>query len=290
MGGPGPRHLPQAGCGGNTPRGEGEGRWEEPLPGRGAGTKPLRGARGRLVLPRDVAAQSCAGGRRRRLTVALPPPLGLGLGDTAGFGGPAGDVPGGSRSVCPLTERGGGRLRTRCHARQRCLLLEVFAAGRAVAWPGQHCDARGHFGSPEPHELQQRSHWAAPVGFGADFGHWDVIIGVRAGDSAGCSSSLGDGVGGAGAAPCTLPEVAGGRSATLAMQEKEISRSRMTPRSWAATSPSLPSLSPSTGRPAPVPPCRGAACGQGAGTGWAAVPAPGSREPRNLSAYKSLIS
>lgn len=198
--------------------------------------------------------------------------------------------PWGKQVRLPAHGEGGERLRTRCHARQRCLLLEVFAAGRAVAWPGQHCDARGHFGSPEPHELQQRSHWAAPVGFGADFGHWDVIVGVRAGDSAGCSSSLGDGVGGAGAAPCTLPEVAGGRSATLAMQEKEISRSRMTPRSWAATSPSLPSLSPSTGRPAPVPPCRGAACGQGAGTGWAAVPAPGSREPRNLSAYKSLIS
>lgn len=89
-----------------------------------------------------------------------------------------------------------------------------------MAWPGQHCDARRNFGSPEPHELQQRRHWAAPVGFGADFGHWDVIVGVTVGDSTGCSSSLGDGVGGAGAAPCTLPEVAGGRSATLAMQEE----------------------------------------------------------------------
>lgn len=104
----------------------------------------------------------------------------------------------------------------------------------------------------------------------------------------GCDSSLGEGVGGVSPVLCIPPEVAAGRSATLAMQEKEISRSRMTPRSRAATS--LPSLSPSTGCPVPVPPCRGPASGQGAGTGWAVVPAPGSREPRNLSAYKSLIS
>lgn len=54
--------------------------------------------------------------------VALPPPLGLGLGDAAGFGGPAGDVPGGSSSVCPLTVGG-----TASHTVPRT--SKVFAAG-----------------------------------------------------------------------------------------------------------------------------------------------------------------
>lgn len=154
--------------------------------------------------------------------------------------------------------------------------VKLFVVGWVGAWPGQRCSAWGRFGPPSLCELQLQKQQASLVGFKVDLGRWDVIIGMAVGDSIGCSSSLGDGVGGASAALCTLLEVAAGRSATLATQEKEISRSRMTPRSRAATSLSLPWLSPSTGHRAPVPPCRAAASGQGAGTGRAAVPAPGS--------------
>ena len=259
-----------------------EGRWGKLPPGCGAGAKPLWGGSG--------AAGFVEGRGSARLCWWEPAQVDGGTATAFGLGAEGCGRAWGTCRRCPrgkqlrVPTRGG----MASHAVPRG--SNVFAAGRAAAWPGQHCDAREHFGPPAPRELQPQRHRAAPVGFRVDFGHWDVIVGMAASDSVGCSSSLGEGVGGASAAPCTLPEVAAGRRATLVMQEKEISRSRMTPRSWAAASLSPPSLSPSTGRPAPVPPCRGAAGRQGAGAGWAAVPAPGSREPRNLSAYKSLIS
>lgn len=95
------------------------------------------------------------------------------------------------------------------------------------------------FGASCSPELQLRRHWA---GSGEDFGHWDIIGGMAVGDS------MGKGARRTSRVPCTLPEVAAGSSATLPTQEKEISRSRMPPRSWAATS--LPLLSPSMEHPA----------------------------------------
>lgn len=208
--------------------------------------------------------------------MALPPPspsccqelgLDLGLGDVEGLWGAVDDIPRGSRSVRLLA---GGQLRAVPHG------VKLFVAEWEVVWPGQRCGAWGHFRPRAPCELQPQKQQAAQVGFKVDLGHWNVIIGMAVGECTGCSSSLGVGDDGASAALCTLPKVAAGRSATLAMQEKEISRSRMTPRSQAATSLSPPSLSPSMGHPAPVPPYRAAAGGQGAGTGRTAVPALGS--------------
>lgn len=92
------------------------------------------------------------------------------------------------------------------------------------------------------------------MGFRVDCVQWNVIGGVAVGDSVGCSSILSEGL----SQPYQRwPQAAAGRSAILVMQEKEISRSRMTPRSWAATSLSLPSLIPWMECPASIPPCQG---------------------------------
>lgn len=132
------------------------------------------------------------------------------------------------------------QLHTRCHPGK------AVGSRMVAAWPGECCDSWGHLGPLAPRELHPWSHW---------WDSWWVLC-------SGMSLVAWQWVTAWGAAPPQVrvsqpcqrwPQAAAGGSAILAMQEKEISRSRMTPRSWAATSLSLPSLIPSTGRPASIP-------------------------------------
>lgn len=125
------------------------------------------------------------------------------------------------------------------------------------------------------------------MGFMVGSVQWDVIGGVAVGDSVGCSSTPGEGV-------TALSEVAAGsrrrecntgnagegdfqvKDDTKVMGSHIPVPSITHPIDGASSLHSLPA--------------RPAASGQGTGTGWTAVLAPGSQEPRNLSAYKSLIS
>lgn len=199
-------------------------------------------------MSRMVATQGCAGGWQHGLMVALPLPStshcrgpGLRL-------GPWQDL--GQQELCVVDVSKGGGSEGRGRLQTRCRRGKVVCSRMEALWPGKCCDSWGHFGPPAPRELHPWSHrwdsgWIPCAGMSLVAWQW-----VAAWGAAPSRVRVSQ--------PCQRwPQAAAGRSATLAMQEKEISRSRMTPRSWAATSLSLPSLIPSMGRPASIPPCQG---------------------------------